>query len=183
MFRLMSSRSRQISQHLTKPTNFHSSARKMVQVGDAVPSIDLFEAKPGAKVDLSKELASGKGVIVGVPAAFSPGCSNHHIPGYINSKKLADAGKVFVISVNDPFVMGAWAESLDADKKSGIRFLADPHAEFNKKLDTLFDSAAVFGQDRSKRYALVTEDGKVKSVHIEPDNTGVNESAAEKVFA
>jgi 2-Cys peroxiredoxin 5 len=88
--------------------------------------------------------------------------------------------------------MGAWGESLDPEKKSGVRvsqstlpppfltrnsqlrFLADPHAEFSKKLDLMFDSAAVFGQDRSKRYAIVTEDGKVKSVHVEPDNTGIN---------
>lgn len=79
--------------------------------------------------------------------------------------------------------MGAWAKSLDADSSSGIRFLGDPHGEFTKKLDLFFDSAAVFGQNRSKRYAIVTEDGKVKSIHEEPDNTGVNESAAEKVLA
>jgi 2-Cys peroxiredoxin 5 len=55
-----------------------------------------------------------------------------------------------------------------------LRYLADPHGNFTKQLDLLFDSAAVFGQDRSKRYALVTEDGKVKSIHVEPDNTGIN---------
>ena len=55
-----------------------------------------------------------------------------------------------------------------------IRFLGDPSGEFTKDLDLSFDSAAVFGQDRSKRYALVVEDGKVKSAHVEPDNTGVN---------
>lgn len=55
-----------------------------------------------------------------------------------------------------------------------IRFLGDPAGAFTGKLDLLFDSAAVFGQDRSKRYAIVTENGKVKSVHLEPDNTGVN---------
>lgn len=55
-----------------------------------------------------------------------------------------------------------------------IRFLGDPSGTFTKDLDLTFDSAAVFGQDRSKRYALVVEDGKVKSAHVEPDNTGVN---------
>ena len=55
-----------------------------------------------------------------------------------------------------------------------IRFLGDPSGQFNKDLDLTFESAAVFGQDRSKRYALVVEDGKVKSAHVEPDNTGVN---------
>lgn len=78
--------------------------------------------------------------------------------------------------------MGAWAESLDAGAKSGIRFLGDPHGEFTKELDLFFDSAAVFGQNRSKRYAITTEDGKVTGVHDEPDNTGIKVSAADKVL-
>ncbi len=55
-----------------------------------------------------------------------------------------------------------------------IRFLGDPSGQFTKDLDLSFESAAVFGQDRSKRYALVVEDGKIKSTHVEPDNTGVD---------
>lgn len=55
-----------------------------------------------------------------------------------------------------------------------IRFLADPHAAFTQALDVQFDGTAIFGQPRSKRYALVVEDGKVKEAHVEPDNTGVN---------
>ena len=55
-----------------------------------------------------------------------------------------------------------------------IRFLADPAGEFTRTLDLAFDGGAVFGGDRSKRYALVVEDGKVKQVHVEPDNTGVD---------
>ena len=71
--------------------------------------------------------------------------------------------------------MKAWAQTLDPDGKSGIKFLADPHGAFTKALDLDFDSAAaIFGGPRSKRYALVIEDGKVKEVHVESDNTGVN---------
>jgi 2-Cys peroxiredoxin 5 len=154
----------------------------LVNVGDAVPNVDLVENSPGNKVNLAKEL-SGKGVIVGVPAAFSPACSSSHIPGYINHPKLKDAGNVFVVSVNDSFVMKAWAASLDPTGKSGVRFLADPAGDFTKALDLEFDSATVFGNNRSKRYALVIEDGKVKEAHVEPDNTGLNVSAADKVLA
>ena len=108
----------------------------------------------------------------------------------MSSKKLKDAGNVFVVSVNDPFVMKAWQQSLDPDKKSGvriqtlnltefsnilqIRFLGDPLAEFTNALDLAFDATAIFGQPRSKRYAIVVEDGKVKEAYVEPDNTGVN---------
>lgn len=106
---------------------------KMVKVGDSIPSIPLVEGKPDQTVDLSQELGSGSGIIIGVPAAFSmftidsfptlrcnmapdrvlvpfadnllgPTCSDSHIPGYISHPKLKSAGKVFVISVNDAFV-------------------------------------------------------------------------------
>ncbi|KAL9138366.1 MAG: hypothetical protein Q9175_000406 [Cornicularia normoerica] len=154
----------------------------MVKVGDSIPNVDLVEGSPGDKVNLSKELASSKGLIIGVPAAFSPSCSATHIPGYISSDKLKNAGKVFVVSINDPFVMKAWGATLDPTSKTEVRFLGDPSGQFNKDLNLTFESAAVFGQDRSKRYALVVENGKIKSAHVEPDNTGVNESAAEKVL-
>lgn len=68
----------------------------------------------------------------------------------------------------------AWGESLDPHKKSGVRFLADASGEFNRQMDLLFSSAKVFGNDRSKRYALVVEDGKVVKAFVEPDNTSVD---------
>ncbi|EKG17641.1 hypothetical protein MPH_05090 [Macrophomina phaseolina MS6] len=161
--------------------HFHASARAFVRVGDAVPDVELMEASPGNKISIAKEL-KGKGLIVGVPAAYSPACSSSHVPGYISHPKLAAAGQVFVVSVNDPFVMKAWGDVLDPTGKSGIRFIADPTGAFTKALDLSFDSRAIFGNERSKRYALVVEDGKVKEAHVEPDNTGVNVSAADKVL-
>lgn len=161
--------------------SFQTSARSFVKVGDSVPDVELVEGSPGNKVSIAKEL-KGKGVIIGVPAAFSPSCSAKHVPGYINAKSLPSAGNVFVVSVNDPFVMGAWAESLDPQKKSGIRFLGDPQAEFTNKLDLAFDATSIFGQPRSKRYALVIENGKVKEVHVEPDNTGVDGGLGQSIL-
>jgi 2-Cys peroxiredoxin 5 len=70
--------------------------------------------------------------------------------------------------------MKAWAHILDPFSKSGIRFIADPTLAFTKALDLSFDGSAVFGGDRSKRYALVVEDGKVKEAFVEPDKTGLN---------
>jgi 2-Cys peroxiredoxin 5 len=63
-----------------------------------------------------------------------------------------------------------------------IRFIADPSLSFTNALDLNFDGALVFGGDRSKRYALVVEDGKVTKAYVEPDNTGLDVSAAEKVL-
>ncbi|KAF2797723.1 Redoxin [Melanomma pulvis-pyrius CBS 109.77] len=160
---------------------FHSSPRVCIKVGDAIPDVELMENSPGNKISLANEL-KGNGVIVGVPAAYSPSCSESHIPGYINSPKLKAAGSVFVVSVNDAFVMKAWGKSLDPSGKSGIRFLADPSVAFTKALDLSFDGSSIFGGDRSKRYALVVKDGVIKEIHVEPDNTGLNVSAAEKVL-
>ena len=70
--------------------------------------------------------------------------------------------------------MGAWGTALDPAGKSGIRFLADPHGELTSALDLSFDGAAIFGNARSKRYALVVENGKVTKAHVEPDNTGLD---------
>ncbi|KAK3657567.1 hypothetical protein LTR56_002342 [Elasticomyces elasticus] len=208
--------------------SYHATRSMAVQINDAIPDVELMENSPGNKVSIAKEL-KGKGVIIGVPAAFSPSCSESHIPGYINSSKLKDAGQVFVVSVNDAFVMGQWGKSLDPDGKSGVRSFENiapifcdvlilprdtlpggPSCRANevsiallqplaccrllpflrlqgivfpsRALELDFDGTAIFGQPRSKRYALVVEDGKVKSVHVEPDNTGVKESTADKVL-
>ncbi|KAK2777903.1 hypothetical protein FQN52_002947 [Onygenales sp. PD_12] len=161
---------------------FHSTRPSFVKVGDALPDLEvLTENSPGNKVNLAKEL-KGKGLIIGTPGAFSPACSASHVPGFVNHPKLKDAGKVFVVSVNDAFVMGAWSKTLDPEQKSAIRFLGDAQGEFTKALDLAFDATAIFGNPRSKRYVLVVEDGKVKEAFVEPDNTGLNVSKAENVL-
>ncbi|EPE26237.1 Thioredoxin-like protein [Glarea lozoyensis ATCC 20868] len=155
-----------------------------IKVGDSIPSIEaLQESKPGNGVDLKKEIGSGDAVIVGVPAAFSPTCSDSHIPGYINHSKIKDVGKVFVISVNDPFVMSAWGSSLTKQfGDSPIRFLADPAGKFTREIGLEFESAAMLGTNRSKRYAIVVKGGKVEKVEVEPDNVGAVVSVAEKIL-
>lgn len=99
--------------------HFHASRTALVNIGDAIPDIELMEHSPGNKVSLAK-LLKGKGLIIGVPAAFSPSCSETHIPGYIKYEQLKDAGDVVVVSVNDAFVMKAWAQTLDPEQKSGV---------------------------------------------------------------
>ncbi|PSR97741.1 tsa family protein [Coniella lustricola] len=162
---------------------FHSSRPAFVQAGDSIPNLEvLTEGSPANKVNLSRELAADKGLIIGVPGAFSPGCSQKHIPSYLTHPNLKEAGKVFVVAVNDPFVMSAWGDALDPSGTLGLRFIADPTAEFTKALELDFDATKIFGNVRSKRYALVVEDGKVVSTHVEKDGTGTNDSMADKVL-
>lgn len=70
--------------------------------------------------------------------------------------------------------MKAWGKSLDADKSSGIRFLADPAGDFSKAWDVTFDATGLLGNHRSKRYAVTVEDGKVVKASVEPDNVGIS---------
>ncbi|KAG5985363.1 hypothetical protein E4U55_004587 [Claviceps digitariae] len=172
---------------LARPTaalrTFHSSSRVLVKAGDEVPNFDgLMEDSPASKVNLAEEFKNADGYIIGVPGAFTGTCSSEHVPSYINHPGLKKAGQIFVVSVNDPFVMKAWAGQLDPAKQTGIRFIADPSAEFTKALDLDFDGSAIFGGARSKRYALQIKDGKVAKTFVEPDGTGANVSMADKVL-
>ncbi|CAM1504241.1 Fc.00g018320.m01.CDS01 [Cosmosporella sp. VM-42] len=165
----------------TVARGFHSTPRAFVRVGQEIPDLDvLVEDSPGNKVNLADEFRAGNGVIVGVPAAFSGACSSKHVPSYMNHPGLKEAGQVFVVSVNDPFVMKAWSEQLDPAKQTGIRFLGDPTGKFTEALDLGFDGTAIFGGMRGKRYALKVEDGRVKEAYVEPDNTGTDVSMANK---
>lgn len=84
---------------------FHSTPRAFVKVGQEIPDLPvLVENTPANKINLADEFRSKNGIIIGVPAAFSGVCSSSHVPSYLNHPKLKDAGSVFVVSVNDPFV-------------------------------------------------------------------------------
>ncbi|KAM0262499.1 hypothetical protein ACHAQJ_001753 [Trichoderma viride] len=157
----------------TVARGFHSTPRAFIKAGDELPSLELFENSAASKVNLAEEFKKGNGYIVGVPGAFTGTCSSKHIPSYINHPDIKTAGQVFVVSVNDPFVMKAWADQLDPTGETGIRFVSDPTAEFTKALELSFDDAApVLGGTRSKRYALKVENGKVTATFVEPDSTG-----------
>ncbi|KAG5421912.1 hypothetical protein I9W82_001005 [Candida metapsilosis] len=178
-------------QHLIRPTfkqsatYFRQSYRFYAAVGDSIPSTNVFEGSPGNDVNLAKETGSGKSLLVGVPGAFSPGCTQKHIPGYLNNAsefKNKGIDNIFVLAVNDPFVTKAWGEGLSKNDNQ-IRFLADSTGDFTRGLDLLFDASKVFGNERSKRYALLVEDGKIKQTFIEPDNTSVDVSDATKVLS
>ncbi len=153
-----------------------------IQIGDALPSATLNEGNPGAHVDPAELFASGKSLIFAVPGAFTPGCSNTHLPGYLNdfdAIKAKGVDQIACIAVNDAFVMNAWGEAHEATGK--IRMLADPLAEFTKALGLDVDAAAL-GGTRSKRYAMVVEDGKVTQLEVEPDGFGLTCSLSESII-
>ena len=120
-------------------------------------------------------------VLFAVPGAFTPTCSEAHLPGFINN---ADAFKdkgidhIICLSVNDAFVMSAWGDMHNANN---IMMLADGDGAFTKKLGLEMETGH-FGGIRSQRYAMVIDDGVVTSLHIEkPKEFSV--STAESVLA
>jgi len=156
-------------------------ANMPIKVGDKLPSVDLFEDNPGKKVNIADAVKGKRVVIFGVPGAFTPGCSKTHLPGYIqrcSEIKGKNVAEIICVSVNDPFVMAAWGEAHGASGK--VRMLADTGATFVKATDLDVDLSAVLGTVRSKRFAMLVDDGVVKAIEIEPDNTGLTCSIADK---
>jgi 2-Cys peroxiredoxin 5 len=153
-----------------------------VAVGDALPSVELFENNPGNKVNIAELCAGKKVVIFGVPGAFTPGCSKTHLPGYVaKAEEMKGKGvdEIVCVSVNDPFVMEAWGINQNADGK--VRMLADTTGALTKALELDLDLSAVLGSVRSKRFSMLVEDGKISKLNIEPDGTGLTCSLAESI--
>ncbi|KAK3985639.1 thioredoxin-like protein [Cladorrhinum sp. PSN332] len=181
---LRTSAPRRVPAAFNAARTFHSTRPAFIKVGDPLPNLDVLqEGSPGNKVNLAEEASRlNKMIILGVPAAFSPSCSAVHIPGFIKHPKTQDYDEVAVVSVNDVFVMKEWGSELDPSADFGIRFLADPEGKFTKAMDMGFVNEPIFGGLRSKRYSIIVENGKVKSINVEPDNTGTSVSLAEHVL-
>ncbi len=157
-----------------------------IKVGDTLPfDIKLKEMSEGGPKDVTVgEIFKGKKVVLfAVPGAFTPTCSMKHLPGFVESAsriKAKGIDEIVCVSVNDAFVMGAWGDSQKAAGK--VRMLADGNAEFAKALDLTMDASG-FGMGlRSKRYAMIVEDGTVKELFVEPGG-GLSVSSAESVLA
>ena len=140
-----------------------------IQPGDSIPSMPLQVASAqGAQTSDSANLFSGKRVVLfSVPGAFTPTCSERHLPGYVQHyDDFAKRGiDVYCLSVNDAFVMQAWGESQHVPE--GLLMLADGNGAFTKALGLEMD-ASPFGMGlRGKRFALYAEDGVVRLVEVE----------------
>ncbi|XP_055879559.1 peroxiredoxin-5, mitochondrial-like [Biomphalaria glabrata] len=147
--------------------------RHKVQVGDPLPNVYLYEGNPGNAISAVDLYKGKKGVLFGVVGAFTPGCTNSHIPDYLSlHEKFKEEGyMISCVSVNDPFVMDAWGKSTHADGK--IRMLADPRGEFTIALGMDLDCKQIMGGIRSQKYSLVIEDGKIQSINVDPEHTGL----------
>jgi len=152
-------------------------AHAMIKVGDQLPAITLMEYSevegngcslgPNA-VDAPKAAAGKTIAVFAVPGAFTPTCSAKHVPGYVEKAadlKAAGVDEIWCLSVNDAFVMGAWARDQKTDGK--VRMLADGDAAFAKATGLTLDLNGKGLGLRSNRYSMLVKDGKVVSLNVE----------------
>ncbi len=149
----------------------------MIKVGDSLPAVTLAEYSEveGAgcsigpnPVDVAKAAAGKTIALFAVPGAFTPTCSAKHVPSYLAAHDAliaAGVDEIWCLSVNDSFVMGAWAR----DEKAGgkIRMLADGDAVFAKATGLTLDLTGKGLGLRSNRYSMLVKDGKVATLNIE----------------
>lgn len=141
-----------------------------IAAGDKLPSVDLHRmGDSGPEKVSTDELFSGKKtVLFAVPGAFTPTCSQAHLPGYVTkADELLAKGvnQIVCLSVNDPFVMDAWGKSQNAD--DNIQMIADGSGDFTRATGLEWDMSARGLGMRSHRYAMIIDDGVVTSLYLE----------------
>ena len=149
----------------------------MIQVGDTLPAVTLAEYSEvegnGCSlgpnpVDVAQAAAGKTIAIFAVPGAFTPTCSAKHVPSYLQNAdalKAAGVDEIWCLSVNDAFVMGAWARDQKTEGK--IRMLADGDAAFAKATGLTLDLNGKGLGLRSNRYSMLVKDGKVVTLNVE----------------
>src|SRR5574344_2954475 len=160
----------------------------MIKVGDALPAVKLMEyvevegngCSIGPNpVELPAALAGKTIALFAVPGAFTPTCSERHLPGYIaqaEALKAAGVDEIWCLAVNDAFVMGAWGRQQQATGK--VRMLADGDATFSKAVGLTLELHGKGLGLRAARYSMLVRDGKVERVNVEaPGQLAVSDAA------
>lgn len=139
-----------------------------IQAGERVPDAILQYVHDGVqKIDTHTLFEGNKLLLFAVPGAFTPTCSERHLPGFVEHFDAFQSKGIGVacMAVNDPFVMHAWGESQHVPQ--GLRMLSDGNGEFTRALGLEMDASAYGMGTRSKRFALYVENGVVQQVFVE----------------
>jgi len=156
-----------------------------IAVGEGIPDVQLHTITDDGPKPVSsiEALGTGKVVLFAVPGAFTPTCSDYHLPGFvIRADELRAKGvdTIACLSVNDAFVMGAWGR--DQEVGDRVVLLADGNGDFTKAVGLELDGSGIGLGLRSQRYAAILEDGVVKTLLVEPER-GLDVSSAESVLS
>ena len=155
-----------------------------IAVGDRVPDVEvrIMGAKGPEPVRTGDILGKGKVVLFAVPGAFTPTCSDHHLPGFVvRAEDLRAKGvdSVVCVSVNDAFVMGAWGKAQRVGDT--VIMVADGNGTFTEAMGLVMDGSAVGLGQRSKRYAAILQAGVITALFVE--TKGLEVSSVESVLA
>lgn len=156
-----------------------------ISVGDKVPGVKVMRAtETGPQPLTTDELFAGKKVVLfAVPGAFTPTCTQQHLPGFVDQADAIKAKGVDTIacmSVNDPFVLAAWAQSQNVADK--VTMVADGNGDFAKAMGLEMDASGFGMGVRSKRFSMIVEDGVVRSLNVD-EGGKLDLSGAEKILA
>ena len=154
-----------------------------IQEGENLPEATLHLMQDGKPTPMAVgDLFAGKKVVLfAVPGAFTPTCSNAHLPGYVvkaDELKAKGVDSIICLSVNDAFVMDAWGKDKNADQ---LLMVGDGNGDFTKALGLEMDGSGFGLGTRSQRYAMVVDDGKVSKLAIEAPGK-LEVSAAEAIL-
>ena len=156
-----------------------------INVGDKIPSVTLKQLTPeGVKEVTTDEIFGGKKVVLfAVPGAFTPACSQRHLPGFVERAadiKAKGVDEIACVAVNDAFVMGAWGREQKTEGK--VRMLADGSGDLVRALGLELDLSKGGLGIRSQRYSMLVDNGVVKSLNIEKQPGQVDVSSAEAML-
>ena len=157
-----------------------------IQPGDKLPDATLMHLTDAGPAPIStEELFGGKTVaLFAVPGAFTPTCSNQHLPGFIEkSEELRAAGvdTIICMAVNDAFVMGAWGQQQGANGK--VMMVGDGNAELTQKMGLSVDSSGFGIGTRSVRFSMIVRDGVLETLNIEQNPGQAVDSGAENLLS
>ena len=158
-----------------------------ISKGDTLPDATLVEltGEGPKQVSLSERLKGRNVVIFALPGAFTGTCTTAHVPSFMRTAeqfKAKGVDEIICLSVNDPFVLKAWGESTGASE-AGITMLGDPESAFTSAIGMDFTAPPAGLIARSKRYAMVVEDGTVTLIHAESSPGECEISAGEGLLA
>ena len=140
----------------------------MIQIGESIPdaTITVIDKDGQKNISASEYFSGKKAVLLALPGAFTPTCSETHLPGFVvQYDDIISKGVDLVacLSVNDSFVMKSWQENQNAEH---IAMIADGGAALTKAMDLVLDTGD-FGGERSRRYSMILEDGKLTHLNLE----------------
>jgi peroxiredoxin len=171
--------------HLPSPDEREGDLQVTVSVGDRVPdaTVMTLTADGPQPVQTSDVLGTGKVVLFAVPGAFTPTCSDHHLPGFVlraEDLRAKAVERIACVAVNDPFVLGAWGQARGTG--DNILMLSDGNGEFTAAMGMQLDASGFGMGSRSQRYAGILDNGVIKELFVEPVPTQVTVSSVETVL-